>query len=113
MTINAAASTPLDTGYQPPLGHAADLWVPQYCITDTVNNVAKSGSGFGCIKQLVSGAGIVGQTWATHAADGALATAVPSFDIIEATGNLGLVFTPPAAYVGNLEWCFLLRILEN
>lgn len=113
MTINGTVSDVLDTGYQPPLGHAASLIVQQYSVTDVVHNVAKSGHATGLVKQLIAGPGIVNQTWTQDAADGALTTAVPSFSIIEPSGDLGLIFTPPVGYSGNLEWCLLLYILEN
>jgi hypothetical protein len=109
-TVNAAAVT-LDTGYEPTLNQAAKLDVG-YEVKDIANNLAKAGNGNGSIKHLAVGAPVVAGVFGGNVGDAALNTAVPSF-AVSGGNTLEVILTPPAAYVGDLDWLVNLTVSVN
>jgi hypothetical protein len=110
-TVNAAAVT-VDTKYAPPNGHSAVLNYDRWQTVDRTAQTARSGNATATLRVFGGVLVIAGTTISGSNGDGALATAVPSFGV--SGGNtLTITFTPPAAYVGTLDWLFPIHITED
>ncbi len=111
-TTNAAAVT-VDTGYAPPDGHGADLDV-HYNVTDRGAHTSRSGNGAGTMKNFAGFGGVAiagAPIFGGANGDAGLATSVPSLSV--SGGTLHVTVTPPAGYVGTLDWIVDLGVLEN
>jgi hypothetical protein len=108
-TLDTGAVT-VDTGNAPPLNHIS-LLVATYSAVDRANHLGHSGNGIGTSARF-GDLTVPGQVFSDGNGDAALATAVPSF-VIAAGGALGVRFTPPAGYVGQIEWLMTLTITDN
>jgi hypothetical protein len=109
-TLNAASVT-VDTGNAPPFNHIS-LLEATYSAVDRANHLAHTGNGIGTLARFATPQTIPGQSFTDGNGDATLATAVPSF-VVTVGGGVGVTFTPPAGYVGQIEWLMTLTITNN
>jgi hypothetical protein len=107
-TANAGAVT-VDTGYSPASGHAAKL-DGGFNAVDRTAQTTHSGGISGAVRNF-GGLVVAGSIIAGGNGDASLATATMSFSVV--AGTLHVTFTPPALYVGTLDWLLTLNTTEN
>ena len=99
-TVNAAAVT-VDTGYSLLQGHSAKLDGGMN-VSDATAQTSGSKNFNAALKNFSGTPSIDGQTAGGFVGDGSLATAAITFSF--SSGTLRVTFTPPAGYVGTLNW---------
>lgn len=109
-TVNAVPQV-IDTHIPPPNGHG-NTFNGTYNVTDRTAQLVAGGNGFGTERTYGGVAVLVAQTWTDETGDAALATALPSLSI-SGTQTIVVTFTPPAGYVGTLDWFLFITILRN
>ncbi len=109
-TAGAVAVT-VDTLYALPDTRGAGLdgkWIAM----DRAAPAIRSGNTAGTLRAAGGVLTIASQFFGGSGGDAALATAVPSYSV--SPGNtLRVTFTPPAGYVGTIEWYFALNATED
>jgi len=109
-TVNAVP-TVIDTGPNAP-PNAASTADMIYNVTDKTAHTTSGGRFLATVRKYGGPEVVAGAQTVVPVGDASLDTALPSIGV-GGDGNVTLTFTPPAGYVGTLDWFMFVTVYRN
>jgi len=114
-TVNAGTVT-VDTGYKPPANHGAKI-DGGFTVIDRANHLIHAFNTNGAVRNFgglaIAGTPLIGGSTGDDAGVAPHLAASTIVFGVSGGGTLTITFTPPAGYVGTLDWLQSLLLTEN